>query len=255
MDKILLMVQYDGTNYSGWQRQNDRTTVQGKIEEAVERITRQKTSVKAAGRTDRGVHALGQIAVFDCSATLQTDKLKHALNAVLPKDIRVKFAKIVPNEFHPIYDARKKTYCYIIRNDKDEEPFFHKFYWHIPFKLDISAMKEGGKSFIGIHDFKSFCAADTDVKTTIRELFSLTIETFPFIELLGFRIDGSFIKITVQGAGFLRHMVRNIVGTLVELGKGRCNYANIKEIIEKRDRTYGGPTAPARGLFLESIDY
>jgi len=255
MRKIKLIIQYDGGGYSGWQVQENAVTIQGLLEDALFRITGERISVESAGRTDAGVHALGQVAALKTSSGLDAGIFKRAINAVLPPAVRVIEAQEVFKDFHPRYDALKKRYFYLIANHDVCSPFVVRYAWHVKRRLDTSAMSEAAGYLVGRHDFKSFCAAGSSVKTTVREVSLLKIEPTDGAEFLGMRLRGDFIRITVEADGFLRHMVRNIAGTLVDAGRGAVSPAIMPEILAKRDRGASGPTAPGCGLFLERVDY
>jgi tRNA pseudouridine38-40 synthase len=255
MRKIKLILQYDGGGYNGWQVQENAVTIQGLLESALLRITGGRAVVESAGRTDAGVHALGQVAAFKTSSALDAEVFKRAINAALPPDIRVIAAQEVSQEFHPRYDAKKKRYFYLIANHGVCSPFSARYSWHVKRRLDADGMREAAGYLVGRHDFKSFCAAGSSVKTTVREVSLLEVERTDGVDFLGVRLPGDFLRITVEADGFLRHMVRNIAGTLVEAGRGAVAPAAMSDIIAKRDRAAGGPTAPGRGLFLERVDY
>jgi tRNA pseudouridine38-40 synthase len=255
MRKIKLILQYDGGRYSGWQAQENAVTIQGLLEDALWRITGGAERVEAAGRTDAGVHALGQAAVFTTSSGLDAAVFKRALNAVLPPDIRVAEALEAAPDFHPRYDAKKKRYFYLIANHAVLSPFAARYSWHVRRPLDAAGMREAASHLTGRHDFKSFCAAGSSVKTTVREVSLLEVRRTDGVEFLGICLQGDFIRITVEADGFLRHMVRNIAGTLVEAGSGAISPDKMSEILSSRDRNAAGPTAPGRGLFLERVEY
>ncbi|MBF0319023.1 MAG: tRNA pseudouridine(38-40) synthase TruA [Nitrospirae bacterium] len=255
MKQISLVIQYDGTNYRGWQRQPNAPTLQGLIEEALCKITGRATALTGAGRTDSGVHALGQCASFSTEGSLPPEIFQRALNAMLPCDIRVISAEYVPDGFHCRYSARRKRYFYVILNSFPASPFIYRYVWDIKHTLDVGAMRNASECLVGRHDFKSFCATDTDVKNTVREIFSLLIEALPALSFMGTEIKGNFIIITIEADGFLRHMVRNIVGTIVDTGRGKTHTGAIEEILYAKDRRKAGMTAPGRGLFLDKVFY
>ena len=255
MRKIKLLIEYDGTAYHGWQIQNDETTVQGIIADRVQRITGTPSSVLGASRTDAGVHALGQVAVFRTESRLDEGTIKKALNAVLPQDIRILEAAEVDDSFNPRDAAVKKSYFYIIVNQRVSSAFLFRYTWTVPQQLDLNAMAEASKAFIGRRDFAAFMGAGSDVRDTVREIYSLNIERLDSVDFMTGCLRGDFIKIRAEANGFLRHMVRNIVGTLVETGRGRIPADRMQEILESHDRRRAGQTAPAKGLFLERIVY
>ncbi|MBF0518316.1 MAG: tRNA pseudouridine(38-40) synthase TruA [Nitrospirae bacterium] len=253
--KIRLAIQYDGTNYLGWQRQPIGKTIAGTIEAVLEDITGENVTLIGSGRTDAGVHALRQIAAFTTSLTHSSDIFMRALNSSLPEDIKITAAAVVDSGFHPQYDAKSKTYFYLIYNSEVLSPFFYRYCCHLKRPLDVVKMTDAARCFIGKKDFKSFTASDTDIKTTEREIFSLNISVMEHVDLFGTVIEGNYIKITIMASGFLRHMVRNIAGTLVDAGYGKVDTLKINEIINACNRTLAGKTMPAKGLFLENVFY
>jgi tRNA pseudouridine38-40 synthase len=255
MRNIKLLIQYDGTCYHGWQSQKQgESTIQSVLEECVIRLTG-KGGLKGAGRTDSGVHALGQVALFRTSSELPIPTIKRALNAMLPGDIRIISVEQADEPFHPRFSAVSKSYLYLIANTDIVSPFLGRYAWQVPQKLNIKAMKMAADGLVGRHDFRAFMGSGSSVKDTIREVTSLTVKSSNSINFLGFRLSGRFVKIGVEGDGFLRHMVRNIVGTLVEIGKGKIETGSIHDILASGDRRLAGPTTPARGLFLLKVDY
>jgi tRNA pseudouridine38-40 synthase len=255
MKKFRLLIEYDGAAYHGWQLQKDATTVQGIIEDRILKITGERSAIVGASRTDAGVHALGQVAVFRTGSGLDAETMKKALNANLPEDIRVLDAAAVDDSFHPRTDAIKKTYFYIVANQRNSSVFLHRYSWLVPQPLDLNAMTEASRTLIGRHDFSSFMGAGSDVKDFVREIYSLNLERLEAMDFLTASLKGNFVKISVEANGFLRHMVRNIVGTLVEVGRGRIPGDRMKEILESHDRRCAGQTAAAKGLVLRKIVY
>ena len=269
MRNIKLIIQYDGTNYNGWQIQksgvrgqgsmvkgrNNVITIQGVIQEAIKKITGEDVKVIGAGRTDAGVHAIEQVASFKTLSKLSADVIKKALNANLPDAIRIMDVSDVELDFHPRFDAKSKSYFYVIYNSPITSPFLYRYAWRVQQTLDVDAMKNAMDFLKGRQDFSAFRASGCSSKNPIRMIFYLSIELSDFIHFMGIGLSGRFIKIRIEADAFLRHMVRNIVGTLVEVGKGKINAVNVKEIILSKDRNLAGPTAPARGLFLEKINY
>lgn len=255
MRNIKLVIQYDGTDYHGWQIQNGEKTIQGILEENLSKITGKKISLISASRTDAGVHALAQIASFLTDSSLEILKFQKALNSLLPEDIRIIEAKETSADFHPRYDSLGKTYFYLISNTPYSSAFLYKYAWHLPFSLDLSQMKKAGKFFKGKHDFSSFRGAGCGAKNPEREITSLRIEKIRKVDFMTASFKSEYIKITIEANAFLRHMVRNIVGTLVEAGRGRIAADSIKSTLLLRDRRAAGPTAPSNGLFLEKIYY
>jgi tRNA pseudouridine38-40 synthase len=255
MKKIRLLLEYDGTNYHGWQVQKGETTVQGIIEDRVRRITGEKSSVTGASRTDAGVHALGQVAVFRTKSGLDPASIGRALNAVLPQDIRVLDATGVDEAFHPREDAGKKRYFYIIANQRISSAFLFRYAWVVPQTMELNFMIEASLPLIRRRDFTSFMGTGSDINDAVREVYLLNIERLGKIDFMTAGMRGNFIKISIEANGFLRHMVRNIVGTLVEVGRGRIPADRLNEILDLRDRRRAGQTAPPQGLFLERIEY
>jgi tRNA pseudouridine38-40 synthase len=242
MKNYKLVVGYDGTDFRGWQRQPDGRTVQGVLEEAVFKVTRKKTVVHGAGRTDAGVHALGQVAGFRGVFKLTDEVLFRALNAVLPADVRVFSLEEAPPGFHARRSARSKLYRYRIVHAPQASPLDRRYVLHWPYPLKLGAMREAARLFVRTADFTAFSSNRdrSPVRTVTRS------------EL---RRSGDEIVYTVEAQGFLRYMVRTIVGTLLEVGRGRTRPADIEEIFGNRDRSLAGPTAPARGLTLVRVDY
>jgi len=255
MRQIRLTLQYDGTNYSGWQIQKNGATIQGVLEDAIFSVTNDRSRVTGAGRTDAGVHAFEQVAVFETASTLSTDVFLQALNANLPNDISITCSEECPEDFHPRYRAKQKRYSYIISNRTPGSVFLNRYSWQMNYQLNIEAMRNASGYLIGRHDFSSFQASGCSAKHPVRELNSIIISDLPSLEFITFRIDTPVIKITIEGSAFLRHMVRNITGTLVDIGRGKYPPEKIKEILLSRDRSNAGQTAPACGLFLEKIVY
>ena len=255
MRKIRLLVEYDGTAYHGWQIQREVPTVQGILEDGVFRITGELSGVIGASRTDAGVHALGQVAVFRTASRMDTETMKRALNAVLPRDIRILEASVAGDAFRPRDDAVRKDYFYLVAHRGGSSAFLHRYTWQVPGQLDMQSMLRAAQFLVGRQDFSSFMGAGSDVKDTVREVFSLNIEALESIDFMTAGLKGSFLKIGMTANGFLRHMVRNIVGTLVETGRGRIPHDEVREILESRDRRRAGQTAPANALFLEKIRY
>jgi len=255
-------VAYDGTNYVGWQRQANGISIQALIEDALRVLDGCDVAVTGAGRTDAGVHALGQVASFTMARELNPDALLRAINAHLPPDIRALSAEEAPPGFHPRFGARRKTYRYRLWNGDVLSPFERAYAWHVPGPLDVEAMRAAARLLEGRHDFAAFQAAGSDVATTEREIFSsrviagLNPATAVGTESgAGLQPCDPLIVYEVTGSGFLRHMVRIVVGSLVDVGRGRQPVEWIGAAIASRDRTVAGPTAPPHGLFLVGVDY
>jgi tRNA pseudouridine38-40 synthase len=255
MRKLKLLIEYDGTAFHGWQTQKNKPTIQTVLEETILSITGEKSKVIGASRTDACVHAFGQVAAFRTHSSLEPETIQKALNALLPYDIRILEVTDVNDTFHPRYDAIKKSYLYIIANQRTSSAFLYRYTWTVQQTLKRAFMKEASRVLVGTHDFSAFQGAGSDVKNPVREIFSLSIEDLKGLDFMTTRFNGNFIKIRIEANGFLRHMVRNITGTLVEVGRGRISSHKIKDILETRNRRLAGPTAPANGLFLEKIVY
>lgn len=245
MRNIKLLIEFDGTNYHGWQVQPNGLTIQEVIEKKIEVMTGQRVRLIASGRTDAGAHALGQVANFQTASAIPVEGFWRGLNSLLPPDIVIRSVEEVKLEFHAQYGAKRKTYRYFILNRELPSAIYRNYSWHIPQPLDVSAMQEASKILLGKKDFSSFQAADADLPDPVREVFqaswSMKEENFPCF--------------TTEAEGFLKHMVRNIVGTLVEVGKGKITAEEFRRILEARDRRQAGITAPPQGLFLVEVKY
>lgn len=246
MKRIKLTVSYDGTNYHGWQVQPNAITVEGVLNEALCALTGEDIQVIGASRTDAGVHALGNVAVFDTLSRIPGEKFSYALNQRLPEDIVIQESKEVSKEFHPRYCDCQKTYEYFILNRAFPLPEYRNTAYFYYGKLDVARMQKATEAFIGEHDFAGFCSAGAQVKTTVRTIYALSVERDD---------DSDMIRIRVRGNGFLYNMVRIITGTLIEVGKGTIEPESIRGIIAATDRALAGPTAPAKGLRLLQIQY
>ena len=254
MGRIKLTVAYDGTNYHGWQLQPGRATIEGELNKALSNLTGEKVCVTGASRTDAGVHALGNVAVFDTGSRIPAEKFSYALNQRLPADIVVQCSEKVPEDFHPRHCECQKIYEYTILNRKFPLPQYRNTAYFYYGKLDINHMRNACKAFIGEHDFAGFCSAGAQVQSTVRTIYSLEIleEKIQEANMVN---TGRIITIRVKGNGFLYNMVRIIAGTLLAAGKGRINPDDMEEIIASCDRSRAGATAPARGLKLVQILY
>lgn len=256
MRNIKLTLEYDGTGYSGWQSQRGGgPTVQSALEEAVQRLTGRRSRVVGAGRTDAGVHALGQVACFRTASALDVETMGRALNAMLPPDIRVRATSEAPSSFHAQWSARWKSYFYVIANMEQVSPFLDRYLWKVPQRLNLRDMRAAARHLHGRQDFAAFRASGSSAKTSEREIRSLSVAESGSMPFLGAELKGRLIRVRVEGSGFLRHMVRNIVGTLVEAGRGKLPPEAVAAIVASRDRRTAGPTAPAKGLFLEKVYY
>jgi tRNA pseudouridine38-40 synthase len=250
---IRLALEYEGTNYSGWQIQKNAVTIQGLVQNALSKITQESIGVVGASRTDAGVHALEQIASFTTHSHLTPHVIKKALNALLPEDIRVWEALEVPHSFNPRFEAKKKSYSYFITASEKIPFLLRRYVWNIPYLPPLEPMTHAAHMLVGQHDFSSFQASGCTAHSAVRTLESISVSYVPSFEYMTVRCHVPLIKITVQGMSFLRYMVRNIVGTLVETGQGRFNPNDVRDILHKKDRRLAGQTAPASGLFLEKI--
>ncbi len=239
-----LVVQYDGTDYAGYQIQPDVLTVQGELEAALGRVLGERSRTQAAGRTDGGVHARGQVVRVEAERPIPVEGLVRALNDTLPVAICVATGDEVAGSFHPRYDAIRKAYTYRILSRYERSPFLERYAWHIESPLDLDAMQGACRHLTGRHDFSAFAAAGSNKTDKVRCL-----------ERLECRREGEFIEIEAQGDGFLYMMVRNLVGTLVEVGQGRMAPGVPADVLASRDRSKAGPTAPPQGLFLMRVDY
>ncbi|WP_053983262.1 tRNA pseudouridine(38-40) synthase TruA [Niameybacter massiliensis] len=244
MRRVQLIVAYDGTNFHGFAKQNHAATIQGTIEKALYELTKEKIDLVGSGRTDAGVHAKGQCCIIDTNTTIPTKNLVKALNGRLPKSIVIKDAMDVKEDFHPRFMAKRKTYRYQILTSSVNDPFVGPFSYFYPYPLDIERMQKAAKYIEGEHDFKGFCASGSSVKGTVRTVYSIEVR----------KVD-DLIQIDICGNGFLYNMVRIIAGTLIEVGRGKKAPRCIAEMIEKKDRTLGGPTAPPEGLTLLEVYY
>jgi tRNA pseudouridine38-40 synthase len=243
---LKLLLQYDGTDYHGWQIQSTLPTLQGTLTQAVFRITREKVQLHSSGRTDAGVHALGQVCSFLTCTPIPLSNFHKALNSLLPASIRVLQVEEVDQAFHARRSAVRKYYRYRILTSKWCSPFDYRFAHHCPGALDFQAMSEAAGRILGEHDFTSFCDTDSEVKSKIRH-----VVTSFFV----FDSKQDLIEYNVCANGFLHHMVRNLVGTFLEVGKGRWTVSSVDAILNARNRSIAGPTAPAKGLFLVSVSY
>jgi len=247
---LKITLAYDGSDFHGWQVQPERATIQGTLAAAIERVTGSKVLPQGSGRTDAGVHALAQVASCHVDAGIPTENLPRALNHVLPPAIRVLSVEEATPEFHARKSARAKTYRYRIYRGEICPPFLARYVYHHPFPLDEDAMRDAAVVNAGEHDFTSFAAVDSERGREEEEASNVrTIYSSEWTR------DGEELIYTVGGSGFLHHMVRNLVGTFLLVGKGTLDRAGMKRILEARDRSAAGPTAPACGLYLVSVEY
>jgi tRNA pseudouridine38-40 synthase len=260
MRNLKLILSYDGTDFAGWQVQPDALTVQGTLASAIGRLTGEKVLPQGSGRTDAGVHALAQVVTFVTESSVPTANFLKALNGLLPSSVRVLQVEDVPPEFHARHSARRKTYRYRIHRREICPPFLARYVWHYPFPLDQETMVRSAARVEGEHDFTSFAAVDpergredrrdkdedapTSPPSNVRRIFHSAWE----------RQDDELVY-TVKGSGFLHHMVRNLVGTFILVGKGTLGAQDLQRILEARDRSAAGATAPASGLYLVDVEY
>ncbi len=244
MRRIKLIVAYDGTEYSGWQIQPEAPTIEMCLDKAIHELTGENVHVTGASRTDAGVHAYGNVAVFDTESTIPGDRFTFALNRFLPDSIVIQDSWEVSVDFHPRHCNTRKTYEYRILNTAVPLPQKRNFTWHVAGSIDIEKMKEAAAYIVGEHDFKSFCCVRTQAESTVRTIYSLEVLQ-----------EGSEIIIRIKGNGFLYNMVRIITGTLIQVGKGRFMPEYVKHMLEAKDRTVAGQTAPPQGLTLVGIEY
>ena len=242
--RVRLTVAYDGTNYHGWQLQPNGVTIESELNRCLSELLGEEIQVIGASRTDSGVHALGNVAVFDTTARMPADKMVYALNQRLPEDIRIQKSEEVPADWHPRHTASRKTYEYRIYCAKFPMPVKRLYSYFTYHELDVSSMQEAAVYLVGEHDFKSFCQTGAQVLTTVRTIHSLEV-----------RQEGSEIIIRVCGNGFLYNMVRIIAGTLMEVGQGRKLPRDMIRILEAKDRSAAGPTAPPQGLMLMQYEF
>jgi tRNA pseudouridine38-40 synthase len=239
-----LIIEYDGTDYHGWQVQPNGRTVQAVLQDALSQMTGESAAVVAAGRTDAGAHASGQVVSFALQRAVSVETLQRALNALTPPDVCVTATEAVADDFHPRRAAWSRIYAYRIWNARWMSPFWRRYAWHVPRPLDLDSMRSAAAHLIGEHDFTSFQAAGCEAKRSIRQVLRSDLVH-----------SDHLITYTIEASGFLRHMVRNIVGTLVEVGLGERGAADLPVLLAGRDRTLAGPTAPACGLCLQRVNY
>ncbi len=244
MRNLRLTVSYDGTGYHGWQRQPNALTVEEAFGAAAGRILDHEVRMSAAARTDAGVHAMGQVVNFGTEKGIDCTSLRRGLNSLLPRDIRVLDAADADETFHARYSTKSKTYVYCILNRQDNSPFLSRYVLHLPHSLDMGSMKVAIRAVVGEHDFSAFKKKDEAYKSTVRE-----------VKRAGIATRGDMVYVMIEATGFLRYMVRNIVGTLLEVGQGRMEPEGLKAAMESGMREEAGPTAPPHGLFLREVKY
>lgn len=242
--RIKLTIEYDGTNYHGWQVQDNAHTVQAELENAILRITGERVRITGSGRTDTGVHALGQVAHFETSSMIPAEKFRKALSAVLPLDVAVISSEEVDFDFHSRFSATRKTYEYRILNRQIRSPLMEKRVWHIKEALDFKVLSQAAEAFLGTHDFSSFCASGRSISN-----FERTIHLSEWSERQG------LLVYSVCGNGFLYNMVRIMVGTMIEAGLGKITPESISDILTEKNRNLAGITAPPQGLYLVEVHY
>ncbi len=244
MKRIKLTVAYDGTNYCGWQIQKNGITVEEVLNQTLTKFFKEEIAVIGASRTDSGVHALGNVAVFDADVTMPPDKISYAINNLLPEDIRIRKSEEVEADFHPRYCDTRKTYEYKIYNNQFPNPIERLYSHFVYYPLDVEKMQRAADYLVGEHDFKSFCTPKPDVENTVRTIYSIRVTKVEHM-----------VTIRINGNGFLYNMVRIIVGSLMKVGMGMIPPEEIKNILEAKDRTKAGHKAPACGLTLVEIEY
>ncbi|NLC04658.1 MAG: tRNA pseudouridine(38-40) synthase TruA [Tissierellia bacterium] len=244
MKNIKLTIEYDGTNYHGWQNQRDVNSIQEEIEKALTKVLGKYVDIIGSGRTDAGAHAKGQVANFYTNSKLPAERFKYALNMRLPRDITIVNSEEVGLDFHSRFSAKRKQYKYIIWNNEMPSAINRNYSYHIINKLNIDEMKQACQYLIGTHDFRSFMTKGTIVKDTIRTIYSIDIIK-----------KDSFVELTLVGSSFLRSMIRIIVGTLILVGNGKLRKEDLPHIISGKKRCLSGPTAPAQGLYLQKVYY
>lgn len=250
MPNLKIILSYDGADFSGWQVQPNVNTIQGTLASAIGRITGEKVLPQASGRTDAGVHALAQVVTFVTESKIPTENLVKALNDILPHSVRVLQVAEADEKFHARYSAQAKTYRYRIFRGSICPPFLARYVWHFPYSLNEDAVKQAAGLVVGEHDFTSFAAVDPErgreheEASNVREIFSSIWER-----------DGEELIYIVRGSGFLHHMVRNLVGTFILVGRETLQVADVTRILQARNRSQAGPTAPGRGLYLANVEY
>lgn len=244
MRNIRLTIEYDGKDFNGWQKQPNKLNIQGEIERAIFNIMHEEVDLIGSGRTDAGVHSLGQVANFKTNSNFSIEKMPIALNSQLKNSIVIKKAEEVDERFHSRYNAKNKTYRYIINNSKTGTAIYRNLEYCYPFELDVEKMQEAAKYFEGEHDFKAFKSSGTSGKNSVRTIYKAEVKK-----------DGERIIIELTGNGFLYNMVRIISGTLLDVGLGKIKPEEISEIIESKNRQNAGKTLPAHGLYLVCVEY
>jgi tRNA pseudouridine38-40 synthase len=242
--KIRIILEYDGSNYSGWQLQAGQDSIQARLEAVLERVFSQKVRVHGSGRTDAGVHALGQVAAFELPRQFAPDELMLAMNALLPLDIAIIAAAAIGDDFDPRRDARRRVYEYRVINCERRSAFDFRYAWRVPAPLDLAALNSAARRFVGEHDFAAFRSLGSEEKTTVRRVFASEWSR-----------EGNRFVYRVEASAFLRHMVRTMVATMIAVGRGRLAAAQVTTLIEARDRALVPASAPPCGLFLVEVRY
>jgi tRNA pseudouridine38-40 synthase len=263
MRTIRLTLVYDGTNYVGWQVQPNGVSVQSVVEEAIRRVTGETLRVLAAGRTDAGVHALGQVAAFRTTSGIPTERIVPALQSHLPDDVVVREAVETAADFHATYSAKRKRYRYVIDNGMPPDPFVRRYAWHYRGALDAAAMHAAAQTLVGTHDFRCFESEWPNKATSVRTVLECTVDRYsgwpvwsqPSSLREPPQPDGRFLWMDIVADGFLYNMVRAILGTLLKVGRGKWTAEDVRRILERQDRALAGETAPAHGLYLVSVEY
>ncbi len=245
MRNIKIVIEYDGTAYLGWQRQPQGPTVQQEIEDALRNITGEDITLSGSGRTDSGVHALGQVANFKTDTNIKADEFQMGLNSTLPKDIAIVGAEEIELDFHAQFSAKSKTYIYHIYNSPHPSALLRNRAWFIPYSLDTNKMQDACASLVGEHDFAAFAQADTDIQTTIRTVLKVNMQ----------QTDNDLIEFSIEATGFLKRMVRLIIGTIVQVGKGKITPEDFAQILHSGQKTKHVYAAPPQGLYLKEVKY
>lgn len=245
MRNIKITIEYDGTGYYGWQMQRETPTVQQVLQETISMVLNQPVTLHGSGRTDAGVHALGQVANFRTDNPMEIEALRTALNRLIPPDIVITDIAEVDYSFHARVNAVSRTYWYLMWNCTQRSAFFKRYAWHIPSPLDVTAMQEAASCLIGVQDFASFQGADRENGHAMREVMGVHFK----------KTRTHLIIFSITGNAFVKHMVRNITGTLVDVGKGKINPGDFRNILQQKNRTLAGMTAPPQGLFLKKVRY
>ncbi len=245
MRTIKLVIEYDGSNYLGWQIQPNGQTIQGVIQDRLKRLTGESLQLIGSGRTDAGVHALGQVAHFKTESRMDANTFQRALNSLLPEDIVIRRAEEVEADFHARRSAKSKVYEYRILNRATPPAVDRQYVWHVPQKLNLDEMKKATHSLVGEHDFSAFRSVGSSTRSSVRNILRADWK----------RGKEGLLRFEIEASGFLKQMVRAIVGTLVEVGRGKIDAEGFREILESKDRRKAGPTAPAQGLFLKEVKY